>query len=177
MGHAVVPTKTMVAADNGCFTDPAGFSISKYERHLYKFDPRWTLFATAPDVLADHHATVEKSHSVLPMIRGLGLPAAFVAQDGWQENTTPWDDFDVLFVGGTTQFKFRGGRAAIAAAKNRGKRVHMGRVNSLDRLRAAVSIGCDSADGTFLRFGPDTNIPRLLHWLQELELQQEMRMQ
>jgi hypothetical protein len=50
----------------------------------------------------------------------------------------------------------------------------MGRVHSLDRLRAAVGIGCDSADGTFLRFGPDTNWPRLKYWLDHLDEQQGM---
>jgi hypothetical protein len=35
----------------------------------------------------------------------LGYPAAFVAQDRWDETATPWDEFDVLFVGGSTEFK------------------------------------------------------------------------
>lgn len=41
----------------------------------------------------------------------------------------------------------------------------MGRVNSLRRLRHAAAIGCDSADGTYLAFGPDRNLPRLLDWI------------
>jgi len=47
-------------------------------------------------------------------------------------------------------------------------------VNSLERLRAARSIGCDSADGTFLRFGPDVNWPRLSRWLNDLDQQPEL---
>ncbi|MET7951050.1 hypothetical protein [Micromonospora sp. NPDC005324] len=42
----------------------------------------------------------------------------------------------------------------------------MGRVNSLRRLRHATAIGCHSADGTYLAFGPDQNLPNLLSWLQ-----------
>jgi hypothetical protein len=46
-----------------------------------------------------------------------------------------------------------------------GKGTHMGRVNSNRRLQYAATIGCDSADGTYLAFGPDQNLPRLLWWL------------
>lgn len=108
------------------------------------------------------------------MIRGIGLRAAFVAQDGWSERSTPWDAFDVLFVGGTTGFKFRGGRDAVEAALRRGKPSHMGRVNSLDRLRAARGIGCATADGTHVKFGPDKKGAELLRWLDAIDEQQEL---
>lgn len=136
--------------------------------------PPHCLFATAPDVYGDHAATVERSLPMLRAIRDLGCKAAFVAQDGWQTETTPWDEFDALFVGGTTEFKFRAGRDAVFAAKARGKWTHMGRVNGIDRLRAAVGIGCDSADGTFLKFGPNTNWPRLTRWLDTITHQPEL---
>lgn len=42
--------------------------------------------------------------------------------------------------------------ALVAEALAAGKRVHMGRVNSAKRLRYAASIGCHTADGTFLKF-------------------------
>jgi hypothetical protein len=44
----------------------------------------------------------------------------------------------------------------------------MGRVNSQERLRYARHIGCDSVDGTYLAFGPDRNLPRLLGWMAEV---------
>jgi hypothetical protein len=163
-----VPAGVAFAVDNGCFINPDGYSDARYLQFLERLPSERRLFATAPDVVADHAATVERS---LPMLRGIreaGYPAAFCAQDGWEDATTPWDDFDVLFVGGSTQFKFRGGRLAVDAAKRRGKQTHMGRVNSKDRLMGAAAIGCDSADGTFLRFGPDVNTPRLLVWLERL---------
>lgn len=40
----------------------------------------------------------------------------------------------------------------------------MGRVNSERRYRYALAIGCDSADGTYLTFGPDQNLPDVLAW-------------
>ena len=59
----------------------------------------------------------------------------------------------------------------MAEAKAHGKWVHMGRVNSLKRLQYAAAIGCDSADGTYLTFGPAKNLPRLLGWLAEVNNQ------
>lgn len=50
-------------------------------------------------------------------------------------------------------------------ALSHGKWVHMGRLNSGKRFRYARDVvGCHSADGTFLAFGPDTNLPRLYRW-------------
>ena len=122
-------------------------------------------FATAPDVVGDAEATLAESLPWLPRIRALGYPAALVSQDGLEHLTVPWDEFDVLFIGGTTGWKLGpAARTLVLEAKRRGKRVHMGRVNSARRWRYAEHIGCDSVDGTYLTFGPDINLPRLLSW-------------
>ena len=55
--------------------------------------------------------------------------------------------------------------ALITEAKARGKWAHMGRVNSLRKLRAAASMGCDSADGTFIAYAPEQNVARIAVWL------------
>lgn len=157
-------------ADNGCFS-------SRWDAD------RWwgwlranaghapsCAFAVAPDVVADHEATVARSMPWLTRIRGLGYPVAFVLQDGARD--LPWDDFDALFVGGSTGYKLGAEtRVFINEAKARGKWIHMGRVNSRRRLEYAKWIGCDSADGTYLTFGPDTNLPKLLSWLDALDRQ------
>lgn len=123
-------------------------------------------FAVAPDVPFDAQATLAKSGPWLERIRTLGIPAALAAQDGIESLGVPWDSFDVLFIGGTTEWKLgRHARALIREAKLRGKTVHMGRVNSERRLRYAHHIGCDSADGTYVAFGPDVNLPDVLAWL------------
>ena len=49
-------------------------------------------------------------------------------------------------------------------AKRRGKWVHMGRVNSGRRKAIADLFECDTVDGTFMTFGPDKNLRRLLGW-------------
>jgi hypothetical protein len=128
------------------------------------------LFATAPDVVGDAAATVRRSERMLPLIRYYTpFPAAFVAQDGLEHLDVPWEEFDALFIGGSTGWKLGPAARALAAeAKRRGEWVHMGRVNSLKRLRYADAIGCDSADGTFLTHAPDANLPRLLGWLSDV---------
>ncbi len=134
-------------------------------------DSHWCLFATAPDVLCDAEATLKVEHSrrMLAWVRHAGFPAALVAQDGLEDLDVPWDDLDALFLGGSTAWKLGPAAAALAAeAKRRRKWVHMGRVNSLKRLRYADAIGCDSADGTYLTYGPDANLPSLLAWLRQV---------
>ncbi len=44
----------------------------------------------------------------------------------------------------------------------------MGRVNSRKRLGIADEMGCATADGTYLAFGPTKNFARLTSWLQDL---------
>ena len=164
-GRTPLPGVTW-AADNGCFSknyvgDQRWLAwLTKHAAHADR-----CLFATAPDVVGDAEATLARSAPHLPAIRQLGYRAALVAQDGLEHLTVPWDAFDVLFIGGSTDWKL--GKAAadlVAEAKRRGKWIHMGRVNSRQRWSYAEHIGCDSVDGTFLAFGPDTNLPRLQTW-------------
>lgn len=126
-------------------------------------------FAAAPDVVCDAEATLERSAPMLARIRRAGYPVALVAQNGLEDLDVPWDAFDALFIGGDTAWKLGPHAAALTAqAHDHGKWVHMGRVNGWGRLRAARQMGCDSVDGTYLAFGPDRNLPRLLGWLAEV---------
>ena len=160
------PDGVVWCADNGCFGKGypgSGAWWEWLERNAPAADS--CAFATAPDVVGDAAATLALSLPWLPKIRALGYPAALVAQDGLEALPVPWDAFDVLFVGGSTEWKLgRHARRLIREARARGKWVHMGRVNSARRYRYADHIGCDSADGTYLTFGPDVNLPRLLSW-------------
>lgn len=128
------------------------------------------LFAVAPDVVGDAAATLARSEYFLPLIRHYTrFPAALVGQDGLEAMRVPWDEFDVFFIGGSTAWKLGpAARRLVAEANRRGKHVHMGRVNSLKRLRYADAIGCDSADGTFVAFAPDENLPKVLGWLRNV---------
>lgn len=154
-------------ADNGCFGKGYPGDDKWFAWLRNNVDRASTcLFAVAPDVVGDAVATLARSVPWLARIRALGYPAALVAQNGLEDLEVPWDDFDVLFIGGDTEWKLGPhARALTAEAKRRGKWVHMGRVNSEKRLRYADAIGCDSADGTYIAFGPNKNLPDVLAWL------------
>lgn len=151
-------------------------------------NPASALFAVAPDVLGDPTATLARALPFLDPIRALGYPVAYVAQDGFDPETVPWDRFDVLFLGGrplatkTTPIHERsrltrlewkraegGGWAAIREAKRRGKRVHVGRVNGGPFLRQLAAAGVDSADGTSYTFKAMRS--RVHGWLDGLAVQ------
>ena len=44
-------------------------------------------------------------------------------------------------------------------------------MNSLRRLVACQVAGYDSADGTYVKYGPDVNGPRVVGWLARLKAQ------
>ena len=103
-------------------------------------------FVTCPDVVADAAGTARLFDRWEPEVRRRGLPVGLVAQDGARD--LPWDRLDALFLGGSTEFKLGHAAEVLAReARARGKWVHMGRVNSAQRIAYAKSIGCDSVDG------------------------------
>ncbi len=155
------------AADNGCFNAQTYVGDDRWFDWLSRQDPSGCLFATAPDVVGDHAATVKRSLPWLSRIRALGFPAAFVLQDGATVEDVPWDAFDVTFVGGSDSFKLGAADPLIVEAHRRDKRVHVGRVNSGKRFERFAHLGVESCDGTFLGFGPATNLPRLLSWIRK----------
>lgn len=155
-------------ADNGCFGK--GYpGDAKWFVWLSSFTPEQVArcrFAVAPDVVADAARSHERSAPWLRPIRELGYPVAYVAQNGLEDMPVPWAQFDVLFIGGDTAWKLgQHARRLTREAKARGKWVHMGRVNSERRLQYAAATGCDSADGTYITYGPDRNLPTVLAWL------------
>jgi hypothetical protein len=159
------------AADTGCFAQPKRHDDDKYIAWLEARQPFQgrCLFATAPDVVGDAEATLTRSLPVLPRIRNAGYKAALVAQNGIEKTNIPWDDFDALFIGGDTAWKLSEPTyELVREASERGKWTHMGRVNSLKRIKAALVSGYDSADGTYIRFGPDILTPRVLGWARNI---------
>src|SRR5215211_5688048 len=172
MGNKVDLTQTKWGGDNGMFARPELFDEAEYLSWIEsrRYTSATCLFITAPDVVGNAASTWTLTAPILPRIRALGFPASLVAQDGFDASAVDWSAFDVLFLGGSTEWKLsHHARDAVSEAKRHGKRTHMGRVNSLLRLRTAALWGCDTADGTFLAFGPDKNTPRLLKWLDALK--------
>ncbi|MFD9825699.1 hypothetical protein [Streptomyces violascens] len=168
----VIPDGALYACDNGKF-GKGWPGAEKWFAWLQATADRYgrgrCLWAVAPDVPMDAEATLAESLPWLEPIRALGLPAAFAAQDGSEHGLIPWGRFDVLFLAGSTPWKTGPAAQRLALeARERGLAVHMGRVNSRRRLRIAQAFGCTSCDGTYLAFGPTTNLPRLLAWMDEL---------
>jgi len=112
------------------------------------------LFVTVPDVVGDAAATIDaywrwNQHFT-------GWPLAFAAQDGQERLTFPGDDWRVLFVGGTTEWKLsRACEGVIRDAQRLGKRIHIGRVNYWKRyahFRRMPGSEEWTCDGTRVRF-------------------------
>lgn len=149
--------------DNGCWSS-SGWNETQWRRTLERYaDVPGCLFAVVPDVVANAAATDELWDRWAPVVRDHGYRPAYVLQNGC-EQLPP--DAEASFTGGTTSWKLgEEARELVRTAKERGLWCHMGRVNSLRRLRIAALDGYDSVDGTYLAFGPDQNLPRLLTFL------------
>lgn len=181
LGHLLTPanrnsvasihrTGLRFGVDNGAFS---GFDAEAFRRLLRRVAGQpGLLWVVCPDVVGDAAATIHEFSAWAPELRTLGVPIAFVAQDGQEKLPCPWEDFDALFVGGSTAWKESASAAdLVQAAKSRGKWVHMGRVNSRRRLAFAIEIGCDSVDGSSLSKFGDKYIHKFIAWAKQLEQQ------
>lgn len=159
------------AVDNGAFSDK--WDALTWAEALAGIEPdERCLFAVAPDVYGDAGASLTLGLQYAEGMRATGWPVAVVAQDGAEHLRWPWDEFDVLFLGGIrglVEWKESLGAEWLARqALSHGKSVHMGRVNTLQRMKRARLMGCHSVDGTYIAFGPDRNVVRLDRFLRVL---------
>lgn len=142
------------AADNEAFT--RGFDPDRFFPWLDTMLPyrERCLFVTVPDVVGDAEATIASYWRWMPHFTG--WPLAFVAQDGQENLDFPGDEWQVLFVGGSTEWKLSDGAAqCIKRAQEKGKRVHIGRVNWWKRyahFRAMEGSNEWTCDGTRTRY-------------------------
>ena len=174
------------AADNDCFQ---GLSHRRYCLMLDRLQEAliaandgerrgecWhgrPLFVTVPDAVADSRTTAHLWGVWAHAVRRRGLPLAFVAQNGCDRPnmSPPWHEFDAVFIGGDTAWKLGPeARRIVRICKEHGKHVHMGRVNTLRRLRYAESIGVDSVDGTKWTKWRDTYLDDGLRFLDRVPL-------
>lgn len=138
--------------DNGVFSGK--FEVNKWLSMINTLDQSYhdtCLFIVVPDKVGDAAITLSQFKQYRDMIPN--LPAALVSQDGIAQhaNKIPWDDFDVLFVGGTDKHKLGPEGTWIGKeAQRRGKWVHIGRVNSVSRILKFW--WANSWDGTCMNF-------------------------
>ena len=133
------------ALDNDCFTAGDNWSETAWLEMLERTrccaqKPRWVL---VPDVVGDAAGTLARWERYAPICRRYGWPLAFAAQDGLAANDVP-SDADVVFIGGSTAWKWR----TVAKWCDSFPRVHVGRVNTLERVWLCDDLGAESAEGT-----------------------------
>lgn len=135
------------AADNDAYS---GFDAGRYRRMLDALEGvPGCLFVACPDVVADATATFNLFLKWGKELLVRGFPLGYVAQDGASAADLPWNAISALFIGGSDAYKLgEDAGLLVKEAKERGKWVHMGRVNTWRRIQYAASIGCDSVDGT-----------------------------
>lgn len=166
-GNIVFPDEWDVIADNGCFG--GNWSHNRWLRWLVAL-PRSVRFVVVPDVFTSdgadcHQETLALWDRYSGTVERHGFTPAFVCQVGATADNLP-DGAAVLFLGGTTEWKLGPDAWGIVQRWRTERWCHMGRVNSRKRLSTARAMGCHSVDGTYLTYGPDTNLPRLLRWLE-----------
>jgi hypothetical protein len=142
------------AADNAAFGGFEGQTVERFCRMVPALCglPN-CLFVVCPDVVGDAEATDGLFAEWSPRIRALGLPLAYVLQERGEDvdpRRIPWSEVEAIFIGCAADRVKLGPsvRTVARLAKERGKWVHMGRVNSARRITYAQEIGCDSVDGT-----------------------------
>ena len=136
------------ALDNGRFpawSSGKEWSEADYLKLLDKASgaARAPMWALVPDVVGDRPGTLREWAEWAPRLRTRGWPLAFAAQDGMTPDDVP-DDADVVFLGGTTEWK----QSVIVPWCARFARVHVGRVNTPDMLRYCSEAGAEPCDGT-----------------------------
>lgn len=129
--------------DNGCFS---GLLPKAWERLVDEAQYDRPVFVACPDVVGSARRTADLFSYFEITLNG--LPRALVLQDGIADVEIPWDKIAAVFVGGSDEFKIsKEAFQAARCAKMLGKWVHIGRVNTTERLAQWLDLG-DSIDGS-----------------------------
>lgn len=121
-------------------------------------------------VVGDAQLSAQRFGEWYELLRQVGQPIALVLQDGQREVGVPWEKIDAVFVGGSNDFKLGEESAELCReARERGKWVHWGRVNSRKRMKHCLGTGAaDSCDGTQWAKWRTTHLDKGLRWISEL---------
>lgn len=166
----IVDSDASWGADNDCFNRLNKDAYLYMLRKLAMGDTHKLKFVTVPDVVGDHRQTLRRFRVWEPVVRKYDLPIAFVAQDGATVENVPWNLIDAIFVGGSTAWKLSQLAAVIILeALSRGLWVHVGRLNSFERIKYFNALGANSFDGGQYSMFPETHIPKTLRYLEQLQ--------
>jgi len=144
--------------------DPIAFSemLMRYA-HIAQ-SMKWVC---CPDVVGDWEKTHDRFEEWHERIASVGYPLAYVLQDGQHIPLIPWHDISCLFVGGSTEYKLSAEALKICKiAKDKGKIVHIGRVNSIVRIKKFEGV-MDSFDGLSYSKFSNSRLPAVLKYLEK----------
>lgn len=127
-----------------CFTKGIPWDYCSWIKMLGKakvsgIAPLWAL---VPDVVGNRQSTLDSWEKHASTVKEFGWLTAFAVQDGMSPADVP-SDADVVFVGGTTRWKWRN----LPVWFKHFPRVHVGRVRQRMLLRCE-QLGAESCDGT-----------------------------
>jgi hypothetical protein len=150
----VPPRRNPWAFDNGAFkdwNDGKPFNEAKYQGALDYVHLHATTrpdFVVVPDIVAGGLESLKLSEAWVPKCRALKAPVYLVVQDGmsFDDVCAVLDLYDGIFVGGSLDWKLKTGRAWTDFAHEHGRKCHIGRMGTEDRVRAALRWGVDSID-------------------------------
>jgi len=160
------------ALDNGrypCWSSGKEWSLENWAKMLQaaKDSEQQPLWALVPDVVADRKQTLlwwDDYAKVVTNPKRFGFKTAFAVQDGMTERDVP-ESADVVFVGGTTEWKW----ANLHRWTDNFPRVHVGRVNGWRGLWTCYHAGVESCDGTgWFRGGDSKQLQGLHRFLQAM---------
>lgn len=153
------------ALDNGVFGAWQGgkeWNEEPFYRYLDAFSMWKPMWAVVPDAVGDRETTLERWGTHAPTVAAYGVPLAFAVQDGMTPDDVP-SNADVVFVGGTTSWKWRN----LKTWTDNFPRVHVGRVNTYRLLWMAHNAGAESCDGTGWFRGDAKQLAGLVRYLEE----------
>ena len=151
-----------VALDNGrfpCWTHNKSWDENLFWKMLDRYDdPLWIV---VPDVVTDAVATFEEWNKWEPRLHGK-YKLALAVQDGMTpEAVMRHSNPDVIFVGGSTQWK----RRTMWMWCQEFDHVHIGRINTEKWLWNAKRCGATSCDGTGWFRGDKKQLAGLMRYL------------
>jgi hypothetical protein len=140
------------ALDNGAFgawQQGKPFNVPAFERHVSRHGSG-AEFVVAPDIVAGGAASLAFTMEWLPRLQGVGKRRLIAVQDGMtEEHVRPHLCETVgIFVGGTTEWKLQTLPLWGRVARQTGAYLHVGRVNTVRRIRLCHEAGAHSIDGT-----------------------------
>ena len=134
------------ALDNGVFgawKSGKEWDQEPFYQYLEIFSAWKPMWAVVPDSVGNREKTLEMWALHKDAVSAFGVPLAFAVQDGMAVEDVP-AEAGVLFVGGTTSWKWR----TLRTWTENFPRVHVGRVGTKRLLEQAEDAGAESCDGT-----------------------------